>query len=77
MDVPHGARQQHSTSAPAAGPFSSDFNESFMILPPVGAAPPCRQGRKFRALSRAVQPAPRETRAPRGKRVGKRIVYLV
>lgn len=68
MNVPHGARQQHSTSAPAAGPFSRDFNESFMIIRPLAPrrpaaggevlpplpAPPRRRGRKFRALPRAA-----------------------
>ena len=60
MGVPHGARQQHSTSAPAAGPFSRDFNESFMFSRPL--APPAPRARAF--PRRSPRPPPGRSFSP-------------
>lgn len=57
MNVPHGARQQHSTSVPAAGPFSRDFNESFMIIRPLAPRRPAAGGE-------VLPPAPRAALFP-------------
>ena len=65
MDVPHGARQQHSTSAPAAGPFSSDFNESFMIIRPLAPRRPAAGGE-------VLPPAPRAALSPAAPRARRR-----
>ena len=77
MGVPHGARQQHSTSAPAAGPFSRDFNESFMFSRPL--APPAPRARAFPRRSprpaaggEVLPPAPRAALSPAAPRARRR-----